>query len=60
MCQFDALTKYIPLIKQDNIGVWIMDKKDDGTFIQMTYVKYSEITVRFIEEVYDFIDEHED
>lgn len=60
MCQFDALTKYIPLIEQDNIGVWIVDKKDDGTFIQMPYVKYSEITVMFIEEVYDFIDEHED
>ena len=31
MNQFDALTKYIQLIEDDDIGRWRIDRANDGT-----------------------------
>lgn len=63
MGEFDALTKYIPLIEDDEIGVWIIDEKNNGTPehpIQMPFVHYSRTVHEFIVDVYDFMDERKD
>ncbi|MDE1549837.1 DUF6508 domain-containing protein [Jeotgalibaca caeni] len=63
MGEFDALTKYIPLIEDDEMGVWIIDEKNNGTPehpIQMPFVHYSRTVHEFIVDVYDFIDQRKD
>lgn len=55
--KFYILTKYIPLIKTDSTGEWIIDKENDGTPehpIQMPFVAYSEVVHNFIDDVYTF------
>lgn len=59
MPQFERLTKYIPLLDQDEIGQWIVDKENDGTMehpIQFPFVAYSELISKFIEDVGIFVD----
>ena len=63
MSKFAELTKYLPLLKNDNIGSWIIDHENDGTPehpIQMPFVNYSEMVHRFIDDVYDFSDNNKD
>lgn len=63
MSKFTELTKYLPLLEDDNIGSWIIDRKNDGTLehpIQMPFVNYSEMVHRFIDDVYDFSDNNKD
>lgn len=60
MNQFEALTKYIPLIEQDMIGEWNMVKNDNGSLEQLPYVGYSETVEKFIRDIHDFVDEKED
>ena len=63
MSKFAELTKYLPLLEDDNIGSWIIDRENDGTPeypIQMPFVNYSEMVHRFIDDVYDFSDNNKD
>ena len=57
MSKFEILTKYIPQLKKDMIGDWVIDEENDGTpeySIQMPFVAYSESVNRFIDDVYEF------
>lgn len=59
MSQFDALTKYIPRIDNDEIGHWQIDRENDGTPehpIQFPFVVFSEMVNRFIDDVYALVD----
>ena len=63
MSKFAELTKYLPLLENDNIGSWIIDRENDGTPehpIQMPFVNYSEMVHRFIDDVYAFSDNNKD
>ncbi|MCU0158053.1 DUF6508 domain-containing protein [Bacillus safensis] len=63
MSQFDSLTKYIPMLRKDHIGEWVIDQENDGTAerpIQMPFVHYSETVQRFIEDVYTFAEQHQE
>ena len=63
MSKFAELTKYLPLLENDSIGSWIIDRENDGTPehpIQMPFVNYSEMVHRFIDDVYDFSDNNKD
>ena len=59
MSQFDVLTKYIPLIDNDEIGRWQIDRENDGTPehpIQFPFVVFSEMVNHFINDVYAVVD----
>ena len=63
MSKFAELTKYLPLLEDDNIGSLIIDRENDDTPehpIQMPFVNYSEMVHRFIDDVYDFSDNNKD
>ncbi|WP_342502470.1 DUF6508 domain-containing protein [Bacillus sp. FSL R5-0397] len=63
MNEFDLLTKYIPLLRRERLGEWVIDKENDGTAehpIQMPFVNYSETVRRFIEDVYTFAEQHQE
>lgn len=63
MSKFDNLIKYLPLLENDNIGTWIIDRENDGTPehpIQMPFVNYSEMVHHFIEDVYEFNENNKD
>ena len=63
MSKFAELTKYLPLLENDNIGSWVIDCENDGTPehpIQMPFVNYSEMVHRFIDDVYAFSDNNKD
>lgn len=60
---FESLTRYIPDLNASSHGEWIVDRKNDGSPehpIQMPFVDYDEIAVRFIEDVSRFIGAHQD
>ena len=61
MIEFQSLTKYIPLISNDEIGTWVIDRENDGTTehpIHFPFVNYSEMADKFVEDVYAFHNEH--
>lgn len=61
--KFEILTKYIDKIGDDAIGVWFIDKENDGTPehpIQMPYVNYSELVNNFINDIYSFIENNKE
>lgn len=61
MQKFKSLTKYIPMIANDDIGTWVIDRESDGTMehpIQFPFVNYSEMVDGFVKDVYAFNDEH--
>lgn len=63
MGRFEVLTKYIPRIKSDSIGEWIIDQTSDGTAehpIRMPYINYTELVGRFIDDVYRFEENNKD
>ncbi|MDH6563330.1 hypothetical protein M2166_002163 [Bacillus sp. TBS-096] len=63
MSQFESLTKYIPMLREDHIGEWVIDQENDGTAerpIQMPFVNYSETVRHFIEGVYTFAEQHQE
>ena len=60
---FEPLTKYLEQINNDNIGTWITDHVNDGSPehpIQMPFVNYSVMVHHFIDDVYEFIENHKD
>ena len=61
MNKFEQLIKYIPLIQDDKIGEWIIDKENDGTPehpFHMPFVNYSQTVNSFHEDLYKFCQEH--
>ena len=61
MKQFTELTKYIPMIEQNEIGHWQIDRENDGTPehpIQFPFVIYSEMVNQFVHDVYALVDQH--
>ncbi|MEH7650903.1 DUF6508 domain-containing protein [Bacillus safensis] len=63
MSQFESLTKYIQMLREDHFGEWVIDQENDGTDerpIQMPFVNYSETVRHFIEDVYTFAEHHQE
>ena len=63
MKKYENLIKYLPLLEDDNIGTWIIDRENDGSPehpIQMPFVNYSEMVHDFIKDVYDFEEKNKD
>ena len=63
MKKFGDLTKYIPQLKDDSVGKWVIDRENDGTPDhpkQMPFVNYSEMVHHFIKDVYDFEEKNKD
>lgn len=61
MGKFEQLTKYIPLVKNGNIGEWLIDTNNDGTPehpIQTPYVNYSEMVNAFHEDLFRYCELH--
>ena len=61
MKQFTELTKYIPMIEQNQIGHWQIDRENDGTPehpIQVPFVIYSDMVNQFVYDVYALVDRH--
>ena len=61
--KFEMLTQYIPQLKGDKFGEWIIDRENDGTEehpIQMPFVSYSEIVYSFIDSVCKFMESNKD
>lgn len=61
MKQFSELTKYIPMIEQNEIGHWQIDRENDGTPehpIQFPFMIYSEMVNQFVHDVYALVDQH--
>jgi len=53
----EIITKYIPAVRADSIGYWVIDNENDGTPehpIQFPFVAYTGIVHRFIDDVYAF------
>lgn len=58
---FAELTKYIPLIEQDEIGYWHVDCKHKGTMedpVQFPFVVFSEMLNHFIDDVYSLVEKY--
>ena len=59
--KFAELTKYIPLIEQDEIGCWYVDRKHKGTRedpVQFPFVVFSEMLNHFIDDVYSLVEKY--
>jgi hypothetical protein len=60
MKRFAELTKYIPMIEQDEIGRWHIDRENDGTPeypIQFPFVVFSKMVNHFVDDVYALVKE---
>ena len=60
---YENLTKYLDEFTETEFGTWIIDKKNDGTPehpIQFPFVDYSRVVDQFIQDVYSFVDSHEE
>ena len=63
MKKYSALTKYINLLGNDNVGEWIVDKENDGSserLIQIPFVNYSILVNNLAEDIYKFVDESDE
>ena len=61
MRKHSELTAFIPILKRDTFGEWIVDKENDGTPehpFHMPFVHYTEAVDRFIETLYSFCEAH--
>lgn len=60
---YESLTKYLDEFTGAEFGTWIIDKKNDGTPehpLQFPFVSYSCVVDHFIDDVYSFVDNHEE
>lgn len=58
---YENLTVFISQFKDSQFGEWIVDRKNDGSPehpIQLPFVAYNKVTMRFIDEVYQFVADH--
>lgn len=63
MKKYSALTKYINLLKNNNVGEWICDKENDGSTerpIQFPFVNYSIVVQKLENDIYKFAKESEE
>lgn len=61
MRKHSELTAFIPILKRDTFGEWIVDKENDGSPehpFHMPFVHYTEAVDRFIETLYSFCEAH--
>ena len=61
MKKFEPLTDFIPQMKPNTYGRWIIDKENDGSKehpFQMPFVLYSAAIHKFIDTLYEFGDSH--
>lgn len=60
---YESLTKYLDEFTGTEFGTWIIDKKNDGTLehpLEFPFVDYSRVVDQFIQDVYSFVDNHEE
>lgn len=60
---YENLTKYLDKFTGTEFGTWIVDKKNDGTSehpLEFPFVNYSGVVDQFIDDVYSFVDNHEE
>lgn len=60
---YENLTKYLDEFTKTEFGTWIIDKKNDGTPerpLEFPFVDYSRVVDQFIQDVYSFVDNHEE
>lgn len=63
MKKYSALTKYINLLKNDNVGEWICDKENDGSSerpIHVPFVSYSIAVNNLADDIYKFAKESDE
>lgn len=63
MKKYSALTKYINLLENDNVGEWIVDKENDGSserLMQFPFVNYSILVRKLQDDIYNFAKESEE
>ena len=63
MSKFDKLISFIPLLKDDGFGEWIIDHENDGTPehpIHFPYVNYTECVNDLVHSIYDFQENNEE
>lgn len=60
MKKYSVLTKYINLLKNDNVGEWIVDKENDGSSerpMHLPFVIYSITVDKLTDDIYKFAKE---
>lgn len=63
MKKYSALTKYINLLENDNVGEWICDKENDGSSerpMQFPFVSYSITVDKLTDDIYKFAKESDE
>lgn len=63
MKKYSALTKYINLLENDNVGEWICDKENDGSSerpMHVPFVSYSIAVSKLEEDIYKFAKESDE
>lgn len=63
MKKYSALTKYINLLENDNVGEWIVDKENDGSSerpIHVPFVSYSIAVNNLADDIYKFAKESDE
>ena len=58
---YTTLTEYIPLLRDDNFGKWMVDRENDGTLehpINFPFVSYSAMVRNITDDIYSFEREH--
>ena len=61
--KYSALTKYINLLGNDNVGEWNCDKENDGSAerpIQIPFVNYSIVVQKLEDDIYKFAKESDE
>ena len=61
MVIFSELTAFIPILKNDTFGEWIVDKENDGTPehpFRMPFVHYTPAVYQFVETLYGYCEAH--
>ena len=63
MKKYSALTKYINLLENDNVGEWIVDTENDGSSerpMHLPFVNYSIVVQKLKADIYKFAEESEE
>lgn len=63
MKKYSALTKYINLLENDNVGEWIVDKENDGSSerpMHLPFVIYSITVDKLTDDIYKFAKESDE
>lgn len=58
---FEQITSFLPKLKEEPYGKWVIDRVNDGTLghpVQLPYVVYSKTVHEFEKAVFQFVKEH--